>query len=143
MRPPCRRRLCALARWALTRVISASLSFVLAYIRSWRLALALSAILPCIGISGAIMSKFLVKYKTTQLKHVAESGSMAEEVISTIRTAQAFSTQQKLAVLFDKEVIAGSIVGIKQALVMGLGLGFMCASPHSCLMRLQASATRL
>lgn len=36
--------------------------FVLAYIRNWRLALAMSAILPCIAISGGLMSKFVVKY---------------------------------------------------------------------------------
>jgi ATP-binding cassette subfamily B (MDR/TAP) protein 1 len=36
--------------------------FVLAYARSWRLALALTAILPCIGITGAFMNKFLSKY---------------------------------------------------------------------------------
>lgn len=36
--------------------------FILAYIRSWRLALALSAMLPCIGITGAIMNQFISKY---------------------------------------------------------------------------------
>ena len=37
--------------------------FVLAYAKSWRLALALSAMLPCIGITGAIMNKFISAYK--------------------------------------------------------------------------------
>ena len=36
--------------------------FILAYARSWRLALSLTAILPCIGITGAFMNKFLSKY---------------------------------------------------------------------------------
>lgn len=36
--------------------------FVLAYIRSWRLALALSSILPCIAIAGGVMNKFITKY---------------------------------------------------------------------------------
>ena len=36
--------------------------FVLAFVRSWRLALALSSILPCIGITGAIMNKAMSKY---------------------------------------------------------------------------------
>jgi ATP-binding cassette subfamily B (MDR/TAP) protein 1 len=36
--------------------------FILAYARSWRLALALSSILPCIGIVGAVMNKFVSKY---------------------------------------------------------------------------------
>jgi ABC-type multidrug transport system fused ATPase/permease subunit len=37
-------------------------AFIIAYIRSWRLALALSSILPCIGIVGGVMSKFVSKY---------------------------------------------------------------------------------
>jgi ABC-type multidrug transport system fused ATPase/permease subunit len=36
--------------------------FILAYVRSWRLALALSSILPCIIIIGSIMNKFVSKY---------------------------------------------------------------------------------
>lgn len=36
--------------------------FIVAYIRSWRLALAISSILPCIGITGAIMNRFISRY---------------------------------------------------------------------------------
>ncbi len=36
--------------------------FILAYARNWRLALALSSMLPGIGISGAFMNKFVSKY---------------------------------------------------------------------------------
>jgi ATP-binding cassette subfamily B (MDR/TAP) protein 1 len=36
--------------------------FILAYIRSWRLALALSSVLPCISITGAMINKFSSKY---------------------------------------------------------------------------------
>lgn len=43
--------------------ISAFLTgFILAYSRSWRLALAMSSILPCIGMTGAVMNKFVSKY---------------------------------------------------------------------------------
>lgn len=36
--------------------------FILAYIRSWRLALALSSLLPVIAITGGIMNKFVSSY---------------------------------------------------------------------------------
>src|SRR6266852_8104479 len=36
--------------------------FVLAYVRTWRLALAMSSILPSIAISGGLMNKFVIKY---------------------------------------------------------------------------------
>jgi len=36
--------------------------FIMAYARSWRLALALTTILPCIGITGGVMNKFVSRY---------------------------------------------------------------------------------
>lgn len=36
--------------------------FVIAYIRNWRLALAISSILPCIGITGAVMNIAVSKF---------------------------------------------------------------------------------
>jgi ATP-binding cassette subfamily B (MDR/TAP) protein 1 len=36
--------------------------FIIAYVRSWRLALALSSMLPCIAITGALINKFSSKY---------------------------------------------------------------------------------
>lgn len=35
-------------------------AFAIAYARSWRLALALSSMLPCIVVTGAVMNKFVV-----------------------------------------------------------------------------------
>ena len=36
--------------------------FVLAYVRQWRLALAMSSMLPCIAITGGVMNKFVSGY---------------------------------------------------------------------------------
>ncbi|KAF7314410.1 hypothetical protein MKEN_00913800 [Mycena kentingensis (nom. inval.)] len=78
--------------------------FIVAYVRNWRLALALSSILPCIGITGSVMNKAISKYMQLSLKHVAASGSLAEEVISTIRTAQAFGSQTILSGLYNQHI---------------------------------------
>jgi len=99
--------------------------FILAYARSWRLALALSSILPCIGITGAIMNKTMSKYLQLSLKHVAESGTLAEEVISTIRTAQAFGTQKVLSGLYDGHVDTSRRLNAKAAIWHGFGLAIM------------------
>ncbi len=119
--------------------------FVLAYARSWRLALALTSLLPCIGITGAIMNKSISKYMQyvcssvrfvsiselhgrLSLKHVADGGSVAEEVISTVRTAQAFGTQRILSSLYDVHVQKSNVVEIKAAMWLGGGLSifFFC-----------------
>ena len=36
--------------------------FILAFLRNWRLTLAMCSILPCVSISGAFMNKFIPKY---------------------------------------------------------------------------------
>ena len=96
--------------------------FVMAYVGSWRLALALSSILPCIAIAGAVMNRTVGKYMQISLKHVAEGGSVAEEVISTVRTAHAFGTQTILADLYDSHIEQSHVVDKKAALVHGVGL---------------------
>ncbi|KAI0059986.1 P-loop containing nucleoside triphosphate hydrolase protein [Artomyces pyxidatus] len=96
--------------------------FVLAYIRNWRLALAMSSIVPCIVITGAVMNKFVSKYMQLSLKYVADGGTLAEEVISTIRTAQAFGTQKILAGMYDVEVNKAADVDAKAAIWHGGGL---------------------
>ncbi|KAF9221679.1 P-loop containing nucleoside triphosphate hydrolase protein [Gyrodon lividus] len=97
--------------------------FILAYARSWRLALAMSSILPCIGITGGIMNKFVSKYMQLSLKHVAQGGTLAEEVISTVRTAHAFGTQKTLSGLYDVHIVAARTIDAKAALFQGSGLG--------------------
>ncbi|KAL1744419.1 ste6-like protein [Schizophyllum fasciatum] len=96
--------------------------FVLAYVRSWRLALALSSIIPCIAVTGGVMNKFVSKYMQLSLKHVAEGGSVAEEVISTVRTAQAFGTQKILSAIYDVHSNHAEVVDLKAAIAHGAGL---------------------
>ncbi|KAH8825379.1 multidrug resistance protein 1 [Flagelloscypha sp. PMI_526] len=96
--------------------------FILAYATSWRLALALSAMLPCIAIAGGVMNKFVSTYMQLALKHVANGGTLAEEVISTIRTAQAFGTQRILSNLYNGFAGQALEVDMKAAMWHGGGL---------------------
>lgn len=57
------------------------------------------------------------------LKHVADGGTVAEEVISTIRTAQAFGTQKILSDMYDVHVGKANEVDNKAAVWHGVGLG--------------------
>ncbi|KAI5988986.1 ABC transporter transmembrane region-domain-containing protein [Pisolithus albus] len=97
--------------------------FILAFTQSWRLALAMSSILPCIAVTGGVMNKFVAKYAQTTLRYVAESGTIAEEVISTVRTAQAFGSQKVLGSLFNKKIDSVRSVNAKAAIWHGCGLG--------------------
>ena len=68
------------------------------------------------------MNTFISRYKKQSLDKTAEGGSLAEEVISSVRTAVAFQTQGKLVSLYDIKNVEALLVGLKTAIVNGLGL---------------------
>ncbi|KIM74275.1 hypothetical protein PILCRDRAFT_828358 [Piloderma croceum F 1598] len=96
--------------------------FILAYCRSWRLALAMSTILPCIATMGVVMSKSVSRYMQSSRRHVSDGGSLGEEVISTIRTAQAFGTQKILADIYDTHINQSKAADAKAAVTNGAGM---------------------
>jgi len=53
---------------------------------------------------------------------VAEGGNLAEEVISTVRTAQAFGTQKILSDLYDTHIDQSLKADLKSAARQGGGL---------------------
>ncbi|KAG9046650.1 GTPase-activating protein [Tulasnella sp. UAMH 9824] len=99
--------------------------FALAYARSWRLSLVLSSILPALTIAGAVLTKFESKYKELALNETASCGSLAEEVLSTIRTAQAFGSQKTLSSLYDGFAIRAYVLEAKMAVFRGIAVGVM------------------
>lgn len=100
--------------------------FILAYARSWRLALALSSIFPVIMVFGGIMFVVMTKISTASLDAIAKAGSMAEEVVGSIRTAQAFGTAQVLGDKFQERIEFSRKVQNKGSPVEGGGLAVMC-----------------
>lgn len=97
--------------------------FIIAIIRNWRLALVISTIIPCIGIAGAFMNKFVTDAKTRQLAATGRGATLAEEVISSVRSAHAFGTQRKLAELYNEPNEETNQVGQASAKYQGFGLG--------------------
>ncbi|KAI0361184.1 multidrug resistance protein 1 [Trametes cingulata] len=105
--------------------ISAFVSgYVVAYVRSWRLALAMSSILPCTIIATALFGGVISKYAMTSLQYGAEGGSLAEEVISTVRTAQAFGIQRVLSDLYNQHVYKTHAVEVTSAIWQGIHISF-------------------
>ncbi|KAI9573606.1 ste6-like protein [Boletus coccyginus] len=97
--------------------------FALAYSSCWRLALAMSSIIPCIAIAGGVMNRFLTKSAQLSLGHVAEGGTLAEEVISSVRTSHAFGVQKTLSSLYDVHTESARAIDANSASFHGVGLG--------------------
>lgn len=67
----------------------------------------------------------VTKYTTSAQDRIAESGSLAEEVFSSIRTAQAFGAQKLLTNLFDTYILKAVREGQKAARIGAVGLAIM------------------
>ncbi|KAJ3568190.1 hypothetical protein NP233_g5871 [Leucocoprinus birnbaumii] len=81
---------------------------IIGYTQCWQLALAMCSIFPCISLTGALMGEFMTRYTQLSLDGIGSTGSIAEESISTIRTAKAFGIQSHLGALFDDKASAFS-----------------------------------
>jgi ATP-binding cassette, subfamily B (MDR/TAP), member 1 len=97
--------------------------FILAYARQWKLALALTSIIPCIAMTGGLMNKLMSAKMQAALQEIAEGGSTAEEVIATIRTSHAFNSQSLLGGVYNAFVEKARILDLKVSVVQGGGMG--------------------
>jgi ATP-binding cassette subfamily B (MDR/TAP) protein 1 len=102
-------------------------AFVIGFVSYWKLTLILLstvvALLLCMGTG----SRFIVKYSRQNIAAYAQGGSVAEEVISSVRNAIAFGTQDRLAKQYDSHLIRAEIFGFKLKSTLGVMIaGMMC-----------------
>ncbi|KAG8157696.1 hypothetical protein KVR01_012358 [Diaporthe batatas] len=89
----------------LTAVSTFLAAFVISYIRYWKLALIVSTTIVAIVVTMAAV----------YIAHFAQGGTVAEEVISSIRNTTAFHTQDKLARQYDSYLVKAE----KMAIMLG------------------------
>ncbi|KAH8822799.1 ste6-like protein [Flagelloscypha sp. PMI_526] len=102
--------------------------YIIAYSQEWRLALALTSVLPVIMISGTLMNKAVGKNIMKALGFIAEAGSIAEEVISSVRTVQAFGIQNTLLDVYNVFVLKARVAGKSTAKWLAFALSIIIAS---------------
>jgi len=109
----------------LTAVATFITAFVIGFVKYWKLTLILTstivAIVACMG--GG--STFIVKYNKRSLEAYALGGTVAEEVVSSIRNATAFSTQDKLARQYDAHLAEAEKWGLKVKVALAFMIGGM------------------
>ncbi|OAA54115.1 ABC multidrug transporter mdr1 [Niveomyces insectorum RCEF 264] len=116
-------------------------AFVIGFVEYWKMTLILlSTLVAIVTIMGG-GSRFIVRYSKQSVAAYAEGGSVAEEVLSSIRNCVAFGTQDRLAKQYDvyltraekygfrvKTSIAMLIAGIMWVLYLNYGLAFYVGS---------------
>jgi ATP-binding cassette, subfamily B (MDR/TAP), member 1 len=106
-------------------------AFVIAFVKNWKFAFILSCIVPTIMAIFIVGGGFMAKYASLVVKEYATASTIAEEIISSVRTAQAFGTEDKLAKLYDDNLDAAQRAGYKQQFSGAMMLSFMFFSIYA------------
>ncbi|KAM4028831.1 ATP-binding cassette sub-family B member 5-like isoform 1-T1 [Anomaloglossus baeobatrachus] len=94
-------------------------------IKGWQLGLVILATSPLVTIATALCSKMMVQLTSKELSAYAKAGSVADEVLSSIRTVVAFGGQEKEIQRYTNNLGEAQKIGIKKAITSQLAVGFM------------------
>jgi ATP-binding cassette subfamily B (MDR/TAP) protein 1 len=109
----------------LTALATFVTAYIIGFIKYWKLTLILTSTIVAIVVTMGALGKLIVKWQKQSLAAYAEGGTVAEEVISSIRNAVAFGTQDKLALQYDKHLAEAEKSGFKMKAILGSMIGFL------------------
>lgn len=109
----------------LTALATFVTAFIIAYIKYWKLALICTSTIVCLILVMGGGSRFIVKFSKQSLQSYAVGGSVAEEVISSIRTATAFGTQERLAEQYETHLKVAEKYGVRLQIILAMMVGGM------------------
>lgn len=100
-------------------------AFVIGFVKNWKLTFILSSTVFAIVSVMGLGSSFIIKYNKQSISAYGLGGTVAEEVISSIRNAVAFGTQEKLARQYDKHLKEAEKWGLRLKISLGCMIGGM------------------
>lgn len=109
----------------LTALATFVTAFVVAYARYWKLALICTSTIVALVLIMGGGSRFIIRFGKMSLDSYGAGGTVAEEVISSIRNATAFGTQDKLAKQYETHLAEAEKWGIKLQMILGVMIGAM------------------
>ncbi|CAD5117027.1 DgyrCDS5856 [Dimorphilus gyrociliatus] len=99
------------------------LGFIIAFIKGWKLALVILSCIPLMVITGSILGGYLGKLTKRELDAYAKSGSVAEEVLSAIRTVMAFNGGKKECKRYNENLSEAEHLDVKKSILFGVFMG--------------------
>ncbi|XP_067658455.1 ATP-dependent translocase ABCB1-like isoform X1 [Haliotis asinina] len=97
--------------------------FVIGFIKGWKLTLVMMSLTPVLAIAGAFMSKAIASFSKREQEKYAEAGSVAEEVLSCVRTVISFNGQKQEIKRYSRALVDSKKLGIRKAAITGVGMG--------------------
>ncbi|XP_036850929.2 bile salt export pump isoform X1 [Manis javanica] len=107
------------------RMTTSICGFLLGFYQGWKLTLVIISVSPLIGIGAAVIGLSVSKFTDHELKAYAKAGSVADEVISSMRTVAAFGGEKTEVERYEKNLVFAQRWGIRKGIVMGFFTGFM------------------
>ncbi|KAK0401518.1 hypothetical protein QR680_015832 [Steinernema hermaphroditum] len=107
----------------------------IAFYYDWLLTLIMISLTPLIVVCGAFIAKLMAESASEESKKYAIAGTIAEEVLTSIRTVVSFNGQERECLRYNEALKAGKANGIKRSVYVGAGLGvtFMVLFGSFCL----------
>ncbi|KAE8352503.1 P-loop containing nucleoside triphosphate hydrolase protein [Aspergillus coremiiformis] len=100
-------------------------AFIIAYAKSWKLAIICSAsLLALLLIMGGCTVLMLI-FSKTALEYQGRGASMAEDILDSIRTVAAFNAQHTLAQRYESHLRDAEVPGMKAKVVFAIMVGAM------------------
>uniref|UniRef100_A0A7N8WK35 ATP-binding cassette, sub-family B (MDR/TAP), member 11a n=1 Tax=Mastacembelus armatus TaxID=205130 RepID=A0A7N8WK35_9TELE len=98
--------------------------FMVGFIGGWKLTLVVIAVSPLICIAAGLMAT-VARLAGQELKAYAKAGTVAEEVLSSVRTVAAFCGEQKEVDRYDRNLVEALKWGVKKGTTIGIFQGFL------------------
>ncbi|GAB6020133.1 hypothetical protein CHUAL_002862 [Chamberlinius hualienensis] len=100
-------------------------SIVNAFVHGWKLTLVILSITPVMMIALGGLGKIQSTFAKTELKAYAKAGSLAEEVLTAVRTVAAFGGEKKEAKNYDSNLGSATKAGINRGFSTAIGAGVL------------------
>uniref|UniRef100_A0A8C7N2L8 ATP-binding cassette, sub-family B (MDR/TAP), member 11a n=1 Tax=Oncorhynchus kisutch TaxID=8019 RepID=A0A8C7N2L8_ONCKI len=101
------------------RISTFIFGFMVGFIGGWKLTLVVIAVSPLIGLAA------VARLTGRELQAYAKAGSVADEVLSSIRTVAAFGGEDKEVERYDKNLIEAQNWGVKKGTIIGVFQGYL------------------
>ncbi|RUS90224.1 hypothetical protein EGW08_002005, partial [Elysia chlorotica] len=97
--------------------------FTMCFAYGWELALVMQIASPLLFLSFAVVGMVYTNMSRMEREAYAKAGGVAEEVISSMRTVQAFGGQEKEAQRYARGLTEAKDLGVRKSMVNGIGTG--------------------
>ncbi|XP_074654241.1 ATP-dependent translocase ABCB1-like [Tubulanus polymorphus] len=98
--------------------------FVVGFIKSWKLTLVMMSLSPLLAICSAFLGKLIQSYSNKEQQSYAKAGSVAEEVLSCIKTVTSFNGHQKELKRYNSALRESYKIGNRKTIVSSVGIAF-------------------